>query len=66
MNATFQVEALHASFDNPHHVLVVGMAGVGVSDEPGVQHIGQARSLGREEPGPLGRCNRWRVHRGVT
>ena len=26
MNAAFKVETLHASFDNPHHVLVVGMA----------------------------------------
>ena len=48
MNVAFKVETLHASFDNPHHVLVVGVAAVGVSDEPSMQHIGTVRSLGRE------------------
>ena len=56
MNAAFKVETLHASFDNPHHVLVMGVAAVGVSDEPSMQHVGTARSIGRKN----------RVHSGAT
>ena len=66
MNAAFKVETLDAGFDNPHHVLVMGVASVGVSDEPSMQDVGTARSLAWEEPCPFGRLSGRRAHRHVT
>jgi hypothetical protein len=66
MNGAFKIETLHAGFDQPHHVLVVGVPAVGVSDEPSMQHIGTARSVGWKEPGPFGRLNGRRAHRLST
>ena len=65
MNVTFKVETLYASFDNPHHVLVMGVPAVGVPNEAGMQNIGTVPLAG-EKPGPLGRLSgRW-AHRLST
>ena len=58
--------ARHVGFDQPHHVFVVGVPAVGMSDEPSVQDIGTTRSLSREEPGPLGGASGRRAHRLST
>ena len=51
MNVAFKVETLYAGFDNPHHVLVMGVPAVGVPNEAGMQNIGTTRSLARGRTG---------------
>ena len=53
MKVAFKIETLHAGFDKPHHILVVRMSAVGMSDEPSMQDIGTIVPLRGEEPGPF-------------
>ncbi len=66
MSGASKIETLHATFNKPHHVFIMGVPTEGVSDEPNVQHLGTTRPFDWEEPSPFGRLSGSRAHRLST